>query len=73
MGVASPMAKKKKTGPKPKPEGTREELIALKCRSDFKDWVSEFARKLRTNPSQLIDRALTKLAQTEGFREPPER
>jgi hypothetical protein len=48
-------------------------LIALKCRQEFKDWVSEFARKLRTTPSQLVDRALTKLAEVEGFKEPPER
>jgi hypothetical protein len=71
MGAAGTVAKK--TGPKPKPEGPREALIALKCRQEFKDWVSEFARKLRTTPSQLVDRALTKLAEVEGFKEPPER
>jgi hypothetical protein len=50
-----------------------EPLIAVKCRKEFKDWVSEFARKLRTTPSQLIDRALAKLAENERFKEPPAR
>ena len=42
---------KKKTGPKPTEEGPREELIALKCRKAYKDWVGRFAKFRRTTPS----------------------
>lgn len=71
MGAA---VAKRKTGPKPKPTGPREALIAMKCRSAYKAWVQSFARAQRTTPSQLIDNALVAHAKALGFAEvPPER
>jgi hypothetical protein len=72
-GAAGAVAKKKKPGPKPSKEGPRESLIALKCRDEYKVWVSDFSRKLRTTPSQLIDQALVAFAESKGFKPPPER
>ena len=63
----------KKRGPKPSAEGPREALIALKCRQEYKDWVSRLARKHRTTPSHIIDVALVKFAEADGFEPPPER
>lgn len=70
MGIA---VAKKKTGPKPKPEGPRDALIAVKCWAAYKEWVERFAKKRRTTPSQLIDIALLSLAEADGFESPPER
>lgn len=70
MGVA---VAKKKPGPKPSAEGLRDQLIAMKCRPAYKQWVEEFARERRTTPSQLIDVALLMLSKADGFAPPPER
>jgi hypothetical protein len=72
MRAGSAVAKKK-TGPKPTPLGPREDLIAIKCRKAYKEWVVEYARSKRTTPSQLIDQALVKSAEADGFKLPPER
>lgn len=71
MGVAGAVAKK--TGPKPKPDGPRDTLIAIKCRKAYKQWLEALARKHRTTPSQVIDMALVKFAEFDGFDPPPER
>jgi hypothetical protein len=71
--MGAPAVAKKKTGPKPTPEGPRESLIALKCRRPYKEWVIALARKHRTTPSQIIDRALVAFAEADGFDPPPER
>lgn len=76
MGAVITVAKakdKKKPGPKPTEEGPKGALIALKCRQSYKDWVNEYARSRRTTPSQLIDQALVKMAEADGFKQPPER
>lgn len=70
MGIA---VAKKKTGPKPKPEGPRDALIAVKCWAAYKEWVEEFARSQRVNASGLIDVALVELAKARGMKPPPER
>jgi hypothetical protein len=57
----------------PRREGPRDALIALKCRQAYKDWVVSLARKHRTTPSQIIDNALVKFAEADGFPAPPER
>jgi hypothetical protein len=71
MGTARVMAKKR--GPAPKPEERRDQFISFKCKGDYKDWVKDFARKLRTTPAQLIDQALVKYAESQGHGAPPER
>lgn len=70
MGIA---VAKKKTGPKPKPEGPRDALIAVKCWAAYKSWVEDFAKHLRITPSQLVDHSLMSFAEIKGFDPPPER
>jgi hypothetical protein len=72
MGVDAAVAKKK-TGPKPTPEGPRNVLFAMKCRQDYKDWLITMAREERITPSQLVDRALFEYAKKNGKKEPPAR
>lgn len=72
MGVAATVAKKK-TGPKPSAEGPREDLIAVKCRRAFKEWVVAYAKRRRVTPSILVELALEKLAESDGMEPPPER
>jgi hypothetical protein len=73
MDTAVVMAKKK-TGPAARaPEDQRDSLIAIRCRAEYKEWVSRFAKKLRVNPTNLIDMALAQMAERAGFGEPPER
>jgi hypothetical protein len=71
MGAGLTVAKK--TGPKPSSEGPRTDLIAFKCRAAYKAWVVKLAKKHRTTPSDLIDRALVRFAAEDGFEEAPER
>jgi hypothetical protein len=68
---APPVAKKKVS--KPAGEEQREDLIALRCRSEYKAWVVRFAKREYSNPTLLIERALAELAKVAGFEPPPER
>jgi hypothetical protein len=63
----------KKSSPPPDGPGPRTALIALKCRQEYKDWVTELAREYRITPTQIIDRALVAFAKAEGRKIPPER
>jgi hypothetical protein len=47
--------------------------LVIKCRHPYKEWVVALARKHRTTPSQIIDRALVAFAEADGFDPPPER
>jgi hypothetical protein len=47
--------------------------ITIRGSSDWKGWLEEFAARMRTKPTAVIDLALAKLAHQEGFREPPPR
>jgi hypothetical protein len=62
-----------KPGPKPNDDEPRKELVALKCRASWKAWVIRFSKHRRSTPSGLIDFALMRLAQEDGFEPPPER
>lgn len=74
MGARLAVAKKQnKPGPKPGQQGTRDTLIAVKCRKEFKDWVIRFAESRRVAPSQLIDIALAQMAEADKFEPPPKR
>jgi hypothetical protein len=48
-------------------------ILTIRGRPTWKKWLDDFAAKMRTKPTALIDLALAKLAQEEGFREPPPR
>lgn len=61
-----------KRGRKPSPEGRRV-TFTFKCRPEFKDWVGRYAKTKRIPPSFLIDQALTRIAELDGFEAPPER
>lgn len=74
MTRLAPMAKKKSDpGNVPPAEEQREELIAVRCKRSYKNWLLRFAKSKRTTPSQLVDLSLMMLAKTEGFELPPER
>jgi hypothetical protein len=67
----------KKAGGKPvhiaEKKGTQPNAITIRGSAEWKDWLEQFATKLRSKPTSVIDRALAKLAEQEGFAEPPER
>jgi hypothetical protein len=69
------MAKKRaKPGPKPAPPGEqRDELVAVRCRAEWKAWLQAFAESERSIPTTLIDQGLADLAVKRGFRKPPKR
>jgi hypothetical protein len=75
VSTGSLMAKKRvKPGPKPAPPGEqRDEIVAVRCRSDWKDWLQAFAERERSTPTTLIDQALADLAAKRAFRGPPKR
>jgi hypothetical protein len=71
------MAKKKKatTDPdvQPQPTKPRETILSLKGTTEWSEWLTDFAAKMRTTKAGVIDRALTELAERSNYREPPER
>ena len=70
------MAKKRSdTAPAEAPvkKGTQPNAITIRGSQEWKDWLEQFALKLRSKPTSVIDRALAKLAEQEGFPEPPQR
>jgi hypothetical protein len=69
--VATKRPAKAKTKVQPKP--TQPNAITIRGSTDWKTWLEEFAGRMRTKPTAIIDLALAKLAHQEGFREPPPR
>jgi hypothetical protein len=64
----------KKRGPKPRPAGERRDSsLIVGCRTVWKDWVTRFSKKERTDPSHLVDQGLAELARVRGFDVPPDR
>ena len=47
--------------------------FSFKCRTEYRGWISRYARFKRLPPSILIDQALTRMAEGDGFEPPPER
>ena len=69
VGVAEPMAKKKKASP---PEtGPRQTVLNIKGRVAWKEWLDRLARHNRVTVSTAIDHALAMYAKATGFEEPP--
>ena len=72
------VAKKQAAKPAQKPAAskivpTQPNAITIRGSADWKSWLEDFAGRMRTKPTAIIDLALAKLAQQEGFREPPPR
>jgi hypothetical protein len=66
--------KKREVKPEPESRGVAQpNVLTIRGRPTWKQWLDDFAAKMRTKPTALIDLALAKLAQEEGFREPPPR
>src|SRR4051794_35481621 len=68
---AKPKASAAKRAPARK--GTQPNAITIRGSEEWKGWLDRFAAKLRSKPTAVIDLALAKLAQQEGFPEPPPR
>ena len=67
------MAKKQAAKPAPKIVASQPNAITIRGSADWKSWLEDFAARMRTKPTAVIDLALAKLAHQEGFREPPTR
>jgi hypothetical protein len=67
------MARKQAVKPAPKVVASQPNAITIRGSSDWKSWLEDFAARMRTKPTAVIDLALAKLAHQEGFREPPPR
>ena len=61
----------KKRGPKPRLTDKRESLISIRCRAGFRAWVLSVAAERRITPSQLIEFALMRFAESEKIPLPP--
>ncbi len=79
---AATMAKKKTTAPKAKarakgrpPEpAPRRTVLTIKGTDEWRGWLEELSRFLRTPTSTIVDHALVRYAKEVGFeREAPER
>lgn len=71
---ATPKASSRKASePLPLPAGTQPNAITIRGSARWKDWLDRFARRLRSKPTLIIDQALTRFAEHEGFERPPER
>ena len=71
--MATKRAGRGKTATKPTPKATQPNAITIRGSADWKTWLEDFASRMRTRPTAIIDLALAKLAHQEGFREPPPR
>ena len=67
------VAKKPAVKPAPKIVASQPNAITIRGSAEWKSWLEAFASRMRTKPTAVIDLALAKLAQQEGFREPPVR
>jgi hypothetical protein len=70
--IAKPKAKLA-PGPARRPVPSQPNVITIRGSADWKRWLEAFAAKMRSKPTAVIDLALAKLAQQEGFSEPPPR
>jgi hypothetical protein len=78
MDAGAVMTMAKKQSPKPgRPKAAegeqRDELIAFRCRSEYKVWALELAGELRLSPTDTLDAGLVELAKKIGFRKAPKR
>jgi hypothetical protein len=69
MPAEATMARPKKATKPKKPSPIR--TFGFKGTVDWGEWLGRFAEHQRTSLAGVIDRALAKLAEAEGFDEPP--
>jgi hypothetical protein len=70
------MARKKAAvlrGRPPSKEGPRLQVLTVRGRVDWKNWLVRFAEHDRADMVDLIDHALTAYAKATGFEAPPKR
>jgi hypothetical protein len=68
------VARKTAAGPAGKAgSSTQPNAITIRGSAEWKGWLEDFAAKLRSRPTAVIDLALAKLAEQERFTEPPPR
>lgn len=63
----------KRMGRPPSPEGPRANILNLRGRQEFKDWLAEFSYEIRLDMADIVYEGVKLLAKTKGFRPPPER
>jgi hypothetical protein len=72
-----PMAKKnvpkRPPGRPPTAEGPRIQVLGIRGRPAWKDWLARFAYANRSDMVDLIDDALEAYAKVKGFEAPPKR
>jgi hypothetical protein len=71
-----PMSRKKsvpKLGRPPTAEGPRVQVLGIRGRPEWKEWLARFADANRSDMVDLIDDALEAYAKTKGFEPPPKR
>jgi hypothetical protein len=54
-------------------QGPRVQVLGIRGRPEWKEWLREFAEIHRSEMVDLIDDALEAFARTKGFRSPPKR
>lgn len=67
------MAKKKSAAGRPKATETREQILTIRGKGPYKEWLQRIARASRIDMVQVIDIALAEYAKTRGLEAPPER
>jgi hypothetical protein len=68
------MAKKRSVQAKALEPGPRRTVLTIKGTDEWRTWLEELSRFLRTPTSTLVDHALVRYAKEMGFeREAPER
>ena len=70
--LVEPMAKKKPVG-RPVVEIRREQIVNLKGRPEFKEWLRRFADHAGLSIADTVGMALKAYAEAEGFETPPKR
>jgi hypothetical protein len=54
-------------------QGPRVQVLGIRGRPEWKEWLRDFADFHRSEMVDLIDDALEAFAKTKGFRSPPKR
>jgi hypothetical protein len=70
------MAKKKSVPKRGRPltgKGPRVQVLGIRGRQEWKDWLARFADFYRSDMVDLIDDALEAFAKAKGFEPPPKR
>lgn len=75
-GIATMAKKQARVTPKGRPkseEGPTKQILTLRGREDYKEWLVEFAEAAGSQLAELVADALAEKAKRDGFRNPPRR